>query len=241
MISFCVTTYNRTNLLYECFKDILDHPFVSEIVIVDDCSDDQVYKWLQNNLPPEPQVKKIKLYRNAFNRDCYANKKEAISKASNEWVVIADSDNKFSKQYIDRLETLFIAGLNPKTVYQPSYARPHFNFTKYESFLIDKNNVGKYMVDATFSTMLNAFNYFVNRDEYLRVWDGSIDPVTSDSIYHNLNWLKAGNNIYVVPGLEYDHRVNDHKGEEVSHYAKNHRRTPQGFHQRIEQELKALK
>lgn len=234
MISLCITTYNRTELLFESFKHVIDDSRVSEIVIVDDNSDWNLYDEIIYVLKEKP-ISKVKVYRNQSNIDCYRNKREAISKASNEWVIIFDSDNIITKQYINPLEKLFIAGLNPKTVYQPSFAKPHFNFTKYESFLIDKSNVGKYMVDATFSTMLNAMNYFVNRDEYLKVWDGSIDPVTSDSIYQNLNWLKAGNNIYVVPGLEYEHRV--HEG---SHYQNNHRRTPRGFHQRIENELKTL-
>jgi len=233
-ISLCITTYKRTDLLFESFKQVLNDKRISEIVIVDDASGEDIYRQLKQSIPAG-QSTNIKLYQNAFNLDCYRNKHEAISKASNEWVIIFDSDNIITKSYIDRIENLFIAGLNPKTVYQPSFAKPHFNFTKYESFLIDKSNVGKYMTDATFSTMLNAMNYFVNRNEYLKVWDGSIDPVTSDSIYQNLNWFKAGNNMYVVPGMEYEHRV--HNG---SHYQNNVRRTPKGFHERIEQELKSL-
>jgi hypothetical protein len=84
--------------------------------------------------------------------------------------------------------------------------------------------------------MLNAMNYFVHRDEYLRVWDGSIDPVTSDSLFQNYNWLKAGNEISVLPELEYEHRV--HSG---SHYQNNVRRTPRGFHESIIQKLKELR
>lgn len=235
MISLCITTYNRTDLLFDSFKQVLDDPRVSEIVIVDDCSNMDVSReiserWLIAN------KSKIKLHRNEKNLDCYRNKREAISKASNEWVIILDSDNIITKEYIDKIENLFTAGLNPKTVYQPSFAKPHFNFTKYESFLIDKHNVAKYMVDDTFGTMLNAMNYFVNRDEYLRVWDGSVDPVTSDSIFQNYNWFNAGNNMYVVPGLEYEHRVHD-----GSHYQNNVRRTPRGFHQEIENKLKQMR
>lgn len=238
-ISFCVTNFNRTTLLLRSFEQLLDDPRVSEIVICDDNSRADVFDFVLWKIA-EPNSK-VKVFRNETTLDCYRNKREAVSKATNEWVIIADSDNIFTKSYIDRVENLFIAGLNAKTVYQPSFAKPHFDFRKYESFLIDRSNIGKYMVDGTFSTMLNAFNYFVNRDMYLKVWDGSIDPVTSDSIYHNLNWFKAGNNMYVVPGLEYFHNVSDHNGEEGSHYAKNVRRTERGLHQRIEQELKEMK
>jgi glycosyltransferase involved in cell wall biosynthesis len=233
MISLCITTYNRTDLLFESFKQVLDDPRVSEIVVVDDCSSEEVFREV---LIRSKVTSRLRLYHNQKNLDCYRNKREAISKASNQWVIILDSDNIITKPYIDKIESLFTAGLNPKTVYQPSFAKPHFNFTKYESFLIDKHNVAKYMVDDTFGTMLNAMNYFVNRDEYLRVWDGSVDPVTSDSIFQNYNWLNAGNNIYVVPGLEYEHRVHD-----GSHYQNNVRRTPRGFHQEIENKLKQMR
>lgn len=238
MISLCLTTYNRTDLLYESFRQVLDDPRVSEIVVVDDRSKDEIWQslfWQFNEVP------KIKLFRNKKNLDCYKNKREAVSKATNEWVIIFDSDNILTKSYIDRIENLFVAGLNPKTVYQPSFAKPHFNFTKYEGMLIDKYNVKKYLSDSTFQTMLNAMNYFVNRDEFLKVWNGSIDPVTSDSIFQNYNWLKSGNKIYVVDELHYEHRINGYdKKQEGSHFQKNFKRTPRGLNDDIVEKLKNL-
>lgn len=232
MISLCLTTYNRTELLFDSFRQVINDDRVSEIIIVDDHSEQQIFhdvKWFTKDIP------KVKLFRNDSNIDCYRNKKEAASKSSNEWLIIGDSDNIFTKAYIDRIESLFVSGLNQKTVYQPSFAKPHFNFTKYEGMIIDKFNVAKYMEDPTFQTMLNAMNYFVNRDEFLKVWDGSVDPVTSDSIFHNYNWLKAENKIYVVSELHYEHRVH-----EESHYRNNVRRTPRGFHEEIVRRINQL-
>lgn len=243
MISICIPTYNRTDLLFESYSKVIDDPRVSEIVIVDDCSTDQVWVKMCNTIRNHP---KIKLYRNEKNLDCYRNKREAVSKATNEWVIILDSDNIIDINYIDKIfapKQIPISGhMIPEnhftfdTIYQPSFAKPHFNFKKYEGMLIMKDNVSKYVNDPTFTTMLNAFNLFVNRDEYLRVWDGNVDPVTSDSIYFNYKWLEAGNSIYVVPGMEYEHRV--HEG---SHYKNNVRRTPKGFHESVIQKLKQLK
>lgn len=232
MISLCLTNFNRTDLLFESFNKVISDPRITEIIIVDDCSNEEIYQtvvWHFNG------VEKVKIFRNEKNLDCYRNKREAVSKSSNEWLIILDSDNIINSGYIDRIENLFIAGLNARTIYQPSFARPHFNFSKYEGLLISKSNVSKYVDDTTFQTMLNAMNYFVNRDEYLRVWDGSIDPVTSDSIYQNYRWLDAGNCIYVVPGLEYEHRI--HNG---SHYQNNVKRTPKNFHNEVITKLKQL-
>lgn len=221
------------DLLLDSFCQVADDPRISEIVIVDDASTNHSSGYvlgLQDRYNP-----KVKAFVNEKNLDCYRNKREAIGKASNEWVIILDSDNIITTDYIDRIESLFVAGLNPKVVYQPSFAKPHFNFTKYEGMLIDKFNVSKYTEDSTFQTMLNAMNYFVNRDEYLKVWDGSVDPVTSDSIFQNFNWLNSGNSIYVVPELHYEHRVHDE-----SHYRNNVRRTPYHFHQDIVNKLKSM-
>lgn len=231
MISLCLTTYQRTELLYESFRQLINDDRVSEIVIVDDASSDEVYNtiaWQTKAIP------KVKLYRNESNLDCYRNKKRAVELAMNEWVIIGDSDNIFTPEYINVLFSHDEWASN--MIYQPSFAMPHFNFTKYNSSFIGKQNVHDFMDDPTFQTMLNAMNYFVNRDEYLRVWDGSIDPVTSDSIYQNYNWFKSGNYMAVVPGLSYEHRVH-----EQSHYKNNRQRTPRGFHESIVQKLKDLR
>lgn len=228
MISLCITTHNRDSLTVQSFSYVQNDNRISEIVIVDDCSDERIY----NNLAKMVKgIPKVKLYRNEKNLDCYRNKREAVSKSSNEWVIILDSDNVIKREYLDSIPE----NLSLKTVYQPSFARPHFNFTEYSGKVISRHNVARYMHDDRFKTMLNAMNYLVNRDEYLKVWDGSIDPVTSDSIFQNYNWLNKGNSIYVVPGMEYEHLV--HNG---SHYQNNVRRTPSGFHQSIEIKLKNL-
>lgn len=229
MISLCLTNYNRTDLLFESFEQILNDDRISEIVISDDCSNPEVYQtvcWKYNG------IDKVKIYRNEKNQDCYRNKRIAVAMASNEWVILFDSDNILTKDYIDAIFSQ--RQWNKTWAYTPEFARPHFNFLDLTGIAISKNNIATLVTKGQCSTMLNAMNYFVNRDEYLRVWDGSVDPVTSDSLYQNYNWLKGGNTIYVTPGLQYDHRV--HNG---SHYQQNVKRTPQGFHDSLIDKLKA--
>jgi glycosyltransferase involved in cell wall biosynthesis len=239
MVSLCLTNYNRYELLINSFIGLVDDDRVSEVVISDDCSDPAIYKLVEDRIKDWP---KVKLFRNAVNLDCYRNKREAVSKATNEWVILADSDNVFTKRYVDSLyarESIY--PFSRHEILTPSFARPHFDFHRYIGYNITKESVGYSMEESTFQTMLNACNYFVNRDEYLKVWDGSVNPVTSDSIFMAYNWLKAGNSIYVVPGLEYEHRVDNHGKEERSHYAKNVRSTPRGFHEDIINKLKAMR
>ena len=233
MISVCFTNFNRTDLLFEAIEPFLSDDRISEIVISDDHSTDDVYQtilWKYNG------VEKVKIFQNEVNIDCYRNKKRAVELATNEWVLLLDSDNIFSKDFID---TIFSQQQWNKTwAYAPEWARPHFDFRTQSGVAVSKNNVSSCLHVQGFQTMLNAMNYFVNREEFLRVWglSGNVDPVTSDSLFQNYNWLKGGNTIYVTPGLRYDHRV--HEG---SHYQKNVRRTPSGFHDSIIDKLNNMR
>ena len=224
------TTYNRTDLLYQAVAPFIGDERVREIVIVDDCS----------NIGIAAEVKakyqftsKVNVYINEENLDCYRNKRQAVKRSTSDWVLLLDSDNVFSKEFIDILFSQ--KPWNNTWAYAPEFARPHFNFTALSGTAISKNNVASILPNGNCATMLNAMNYFVNRDEYLRVWDKSIDPVTSDSLFHNYNWIKGGNTIYVTPGLQYDHRVHD-----GSHYKHNVRRTPTGLHDELLDKLMKL-
>lgn len=229
MISLCLTNYNRTTLLYESIEQVIGDDRISEIVISDDCSDiavyqDVIWKYLGHD--------KVKVYRNDSNLDCYRNKKKAVELATNDWVILFDSDNILTTKYLDSINH---NPSDPKVLLQPCFAKPHFDFRKYQGQAITRHNVKQFINDSTFQTMLNAMNYYVNRNEFLMIWDGHTDPVTSDSLFQNYNWLKGGNTIFVQEGMEYEHRV--HSG---SHYQQNVQRTPRGFHDEILNKLRAL-
>lgn len=245
MISLCVTNFNREILLFQAIEQVLDDDRVSEIIISDDCSEYELYKRVVEHYKP---FEKVKVSRNDTNIDCYRNKRKAVSLASNKAVIIWDSDNIMTRQYIDVLFKVcgngwgspydHVTSLLKKyqTAFQPEFAKPHFDFRKYSGREYHIGTIMNEFSESSFTTALNAMNYFVNGEEFLRVWDGSVDPVTSDSIFQNYNWLKAGNSIFFTPGLQYEHTV--HNG---SHYQLNNRRTPKGFHESIVKKLKQLR
>lgn len=233
-ISLAIPTFNRVDLLFQSFDKVKDNDAIGEIVIVDDASDGNVYKEIEERAKWIP---KIKLFRNEQNRDCYYNKFTAVSYCSNEWTILLDSDNTIDFNYLYRLSQ--ISQWNPKTAYLPSLAAPHFDYRKYEGLEVTKENVREFMEDSTFRTCLNTANYFVNRDFYIKCWDGSINPHTSDSIYMNYLYLKNGGSLYIVPSLTYQHRVDNHGSEEKGHYISNCHKTG-NFHAEVEQKLKEL-
>lgn len=232
-ISICIPTYNRVGMTLESFEQVYEDERVSEIVIVDDASDWGLFTDLKKICDG---LEKVKLYRNLTNQDCYRNKQTAISFSDNntDGCILLDSDNKIGVDYLNRLYS--ISEWDANTIYTPSFASPTFDFRAYEGLLITKENVAEYIDKPLFETMLNAANYFVHPFMYLEVWDGTKDPVTSDSIFQCYNWLLDGKSIYVVPGLTYQHKV--HEG---SHYQNNVSRTPQGFHESILNNLRYMK
>ena len=238
-VSICVTSYNRSEQTIRSFKDVLHHSMVDEVVIVDDCSDLGHYntlKYMVDRINVELSSTKVYLFRNEKNLDCYRNKRRAIELARNEWVIILDSDNIIDTEYLNFLRFYLHGGISRNTIIQPSFAKPSFDFRKYAGFWISTLNVWQYIDDPSFEVMLNAMNYCVNRDQYLQVFDESVDPVTSDSIYQNYNWFKSGGMMYVAKGVEYEHPIS-----QDSHYKHNHKRTPPGFHEDIVQRIRDFK
>lgn len=228
-ISICIPTHNRVEMTIESFNRVYADDRVDEIIIVDDASDEGEYKRLKAICDCMP---KVKLYRNVSNLDCYANKRMAVSYATKRNAIVLDSDNEIGTDYIDKI---FQYEWVDNIVLQPSFAAPSFDFRNLEGLYVTRKNAAE-CIDRypLFTTMLNAMNYFVCASEYLRVWKGDINPYTADSIYHALNWLEAGGEIFVVPGLTYHHRI--HNG---SHYQNNKHKTGNIYHI-IEQKIRQL-
>lgn len=229
-ISLVIPNYNRVDLVLEAFEKVYNDDRISEIIISDDHSDRAVFNQLESLFKMLP---KIKHFRNDRNMDCYVNKKIAVELAINEWVILLDSDNIIDVGYLDKI--FDIDKWDTSTIYTPDCASPQFDFIRFSGILISRDNVSSLINEPLFEVLLNACNYFVNRHEYLKIWDGAIDPVTSDSIFMCLNWLRAGNEIKVVNRMKYFHRI--HTG---SHYRNNVQRTPNGFHDEILNQLRQL-
>lgn len=214
----------------ESFYDVYEDERVGEIVISDDASDLDIYEDLKSMCDALP---KVRLFRNEANLDCYKNKRQSVSYANFDWVILLDSDNKIGKGYIDKL---YQYNWVVPAIYTPDFAAPNFDFRQYSGLVVTRTNVVEYIDKPMFETCLNACNYFVNKNEYLKVWDGSIDPVTSDSIYFISKWLSEGNLLRIIEGLQYEHKV--HEG---SHYRTQNHRTPIGFHESVLNSIRNLK
>lgn len=228
-ISIAIPTFNRVEWTLRAFEQVLYDDRVGEVVISDDCS--YIYDYARL-LDCAEGMDKVHVYRNSENLGCYFNKKRAIELSSNEYCVLLDSDNIINIKFID---VLFSRQWFPGIILAPDMGEPALNYKQFSGITLSKYNIPLLIDMGNMAMLLNTMNWFVNKNEYLKVFDDSSEPWTSDSIYFNYCWLAAGNFIDVVDGLTYHHEI--HQG---SHYAIHNTKAP-GFYESVIQKIKELK
>lgn len=205
-LSLAITTYQRDSLTLKSFANVLHDPRIGEIVIVDDCSDARIF---DNLCTVVKGIEKVRISTNEINLGMMANKALSISKCINEWVIIFDSDNVISPDYMDSVERLT---LNPDTIYCPSFARPTFDYRRYAGMTIGIPQAKKMLNEPMGNACLNTCNYLVHRDTYLSVFKQDNNVKGTDTLSFAYQWLKAGKKMHVVKGMEYDHLIHDGSG-----------------------------
>lgn len=201
-LSLCLTHLNRTNLLKDCYPDVLN--LVNEVVIQDDKSNPFEQALLADHFANS----KTRIFYNSVNIGMSRNKAEAISNANNEWCIIFDSDNVIGPEYINAIPTK----LDKRTIYVPDFAEPEFDYRKYTGISITRENIHRFIKDREFECLMNTCNYLCHRDEYLKVYRYNKDMKGTDSIWMFYLWLQAGNRFEVVPNMRYFHRIHAGSG-----------------------------
>lgn len=214
-ITLAITTHNRPAMTFDAFEQVLDHEAITEILIVDDCSELSNQTLLSDLIKTMPP--KVHLITNLSNLGCYHNKRNAVARAQNDWVILLDSDNVIDNSYVDALVSEI---WRDNLILAPEFARPHFDYRGFTNQTIDSENVRGYVSQNKFDCLINTCNYFVNREWYLKVWQDHKEPWTADTLFHNYNHLKAGGKIKVVKDMQYEHLVHD-----GSHYKENMHKT----------------
>lgn len=229
-ISLCITTHNRPAMTLRAFHRVLDDARINEIIISDDCSDDEEAETLMLNLEG---LQKVRYYNNEQNLGVYVNKARAISLASNTRAILLDSDNQIDTDYLDTLYA--IPEWDNKLSYLPDFAKPAFDYRHFNHLTLTRQNVAQYVDMPKFDCLINTMNGFYDVSRYLSVWDRTVEPVSADSIYMNCLLLEGGSGLKIVPGLQYEHLI--HAG---SHYKRNAHRSDL-IHEKIMNRLKALR
>ncbi len=224
MISLCIPTFNRVEMVIESFSNVLNDDRISEIIICDDCSRIDIYNNLTNLLLKIGSTK-IKIFRNEVNKGSFYNKLESVKKASNDWIILLDSDNQIMIDYLNSIPN----ELDINTMYIPSHAicnSTNLNYTKYSSMIFNKDEykILSKSSDTQTICMLNTGNYFFNKNTYLKsilMESNIINSYALDAYYMIYLLYKNIINfrLNVVDGMKYHHYL--HSNTENSHYMKN--------------------
>jgi hypothetical protein len=223
-ISIAIPHYNNSQYINDLLNDdIMNDIRINEIVICDDKSDNSnVHKLKELVYDLNLKNNKIKLYFNETNIGCYHNKLNTLSKCTNSWACIIDSDNIIDKSFIDKIYSL--NNWDTNTIYAPMWANtfgefpsqdssPNLNYSQFNNQYIDSK---KYIEifnsgNQIFKCLINTCNYFVPVIEYLSTMKNyhykryKIDCLDSCVLFSD--WICHGNVVLVVENLIYKHRL----------------------------------
>lgn len=226
-ISITIPYYNNANFMNETLNyDIINDERINEIIICDDNSKDiQQLEELIANLNCE----KIKLFKNENNLGCYHNKLNTLSKCTNDWAILLDSDNIIDTKYIDTLFNIDKWKIN--TIYAPIWAytfpgkpSPNLNYSKFQNQLFNKDNYLNNFNDIIFKCFINTCNYFLPVNPYINIMQkytydrNIIDSLDSAVLF--TDWLCDNNNVLVVKDLIHKHRLHSNSNYMVSNSKK---------------------
>jgi glycosyltransferase involved in cell wall biosynthesis len=237
MITVAIPYYNSEKYLEQALELPLSSDFVSEIIIHDDCSENQI----------ESTHPKIKIHRNQTNLGAFKNKYLAVSKASNQWVYLLDSDNYFFENSLD-----VVKNIKPQRGRYYSPSQLHLvddgldqslngKIVKYDFGQVDGSRARDILKSGSgeFEWLINTGNFFVNRDDYVSSMQTIINDPTypyfeADAIVFTYNWLRGGNIIEVVDDLWYNHRL---RSNSYSHSVGNKNSDSLNYHKNLILEL----
>jgi hypothetical protein len=219
-ITLAIPFYNTSKYFLDCIKYSLDNDFVSEIVVNDDCS--TKYEWDSlNNIVNNLNTSKIKLFQNFVNVGPFRNKYLTISKCSNSWIYLLDSDNHPFENSYKLIEN--ISNVNPLIVYSPQHLYCKNDHVENYEIISDYNfqhdiigiEESKDMIlkqTKWFDWFFNSGNYIVNKYTYLEALrDPYEDEFTillhADTAASFYFLMKHGVKFKVIETLSHHHRL----------------------------------
>jgi glycosyltransferase involved in cell wall biosynthesis len=233
-ISLAIPFYNNSKYIKDALGLVVTKdPRINEIIILDDCSNENEYIKMVEIAFTRPNRDKIKIFRNKKNLKLPLNKIEVLKYCNNKWVYLLDADNYLCVNTIDTLYKL--PEWNEDTIYAPWISITFPNYSKELDYrllknqVIDRNYVRNKFNDVKIKTFMNNCNYFLCKDRYLDCMNKNKHNIVNlinnfgvnllmpfDSVTLLVLWLKENNKIKVVEYLEYKHRIHDESTFKIS-------------------------
>lgn len=209
--SVAIPHYNRGASIARPLRNLLNHPAVQEVIIVDDGSQEEQWRLARQEVEKIPHNGKIRMHRRDKNLGALRTKLECVERSSTPWVLVLDSDNTVFQNYLNALASL--EAPRNDTIYCASWAFPFFPFHELGAEAITFEKAGELSRSGLLKRVyiINDGNYLVPRDEYVRNVSEIADARNhaADVMLVNYRWLSAGNRIQILPSTSYFHRVEE--------------------------------
>lgn len=219
-ISLAIPFYNTSQYFLECIQYALENKFVSEIVVNDDCSDEDQWKKL-NQIVDTLNTDKIKLFRNKKNLGSFRNKYITVLNCSNTWVYLLDSDNHVFENSYNCIKS--ISNIDPLITYSPQHlccknddsenyeVISDYNF-KYDLIGIEETKDMIFKKTKWFDWFFNSGNYVLNKDTYINALkkpyeDKSTPLLDADTAAAFYFLLEYGVKFKIVKNFSHHHRL----------------------------------
>jgi hypothetical protein len=216
MISLCITTKDRYNdFLSEYIPKYLENPYIQEIIISDENGND--FNKIKEQIPCNSR---LRLYKNEVILGPFLNKLQVLKKANNEWIALIDSDNFANIDYFEvAIDYIKRQSPNEFSILLPSFAKPNFDYRKFEDNIITKDNIRhvENIDKSLFNTLINTGNYVINKNliDLIDISKENEDLISSshacDVKYFNTLVLEQfpAFQLHIIKDLHYSHMVHN--------------------------------
>jgi glycosyltransferase involved in cell wall biosynthesis len=222
-ITLAIPFYNTSKYFLDCIRYSIDEDFVGEIVVNDDGSKEEEYLNLLNIIK-KLNTDKIKVFKNQSNLGAFRNKYETVSKCSNEWIYLLDSDNYPFENTYNVIKSLDLSNL--KIIYSPAklYCKSDsqstystisdYNTFKYDIIGIEESKDAIIKRTKWFDWLINTGNYVINKNFYLESLEEPFQNYSNYKLYADTAAafyfiLKNGGSFKIVSNLYHNHRLRD--------------------------------
>lgn len=232
LISVAIPTFNSSKYLEDCLKSLSYISIVDEIIISDDCSNDDEFAIIKNIIRGYENNFEIKVFRNKKNIGAFKNKFENIKRCKNDIVYQIDSDNIACKNLSKVIDYILKENNNnflylpskiyqfrkyPKTVkflslfnkkFQVTYTNTNFIFSKE----VIKNAISKNFkvtVDKNINWVLNSGNFIVHKSKYINLFEKLVTEdirYPMDAVAISYYWLLNGGELKTLKAFKHYHR-----------------------------------
>lgn len=193
-VTAIITTHNRCELLKKAIKSVLNQTYKNiEIIVVDDNSDDNTEKYMQNIIKENPEIKYKRLTNKNLSGGNYA-RNVGIKESTGEYIAFLDDDDEWMPEKIEKQVNVLKNNNDVDLVICGKIVEYNFG-EKYEEgkyFLEKKQNCSKlilYKIIGVTSTMmfskniLNEVGYFDEKLKFWQEYDLSIRICQKSKVY----------------------------------------------------------